>query len=416
MNRKERRRQEKELKKSAGLGNPALLIGDALALYQAGQLKPALAKCRDILTTDPNHLAALNLSGSIHLDLGEAAKSVDCLRGVVSLLPKNPQSHYNLGTALAAKGDLEEAITCQNHALELQPDYPEALYNLANAFRQTGEREAARSNYRRALDLAPGYPGAATNLASVLLELSRPEEALDASEAALAFFPGDRDALAFMAIAASETGDPERAAWILSMDHLVRSKDFVAPQGFTDLAAFNKALVAHVLAHPTLTHEPHNMATREGLQTENLAIEPKGPVQTLEEMIAEAFDEYIPAIRELTGHPYAPLIPELRKIDIWGTVLGRQGHQAAHMHRNAWVSGVYYAQLPDVMHRGNEDRTGWIEFGRPPDEFPCSVDHEVRMFEPKEGRMFMFPSYEYHRTIPFESTERRISIAFDLLA
>ena len=200
------------------------------------------------------------------------------------------------------------------------------------------------------------------------------------------------------------------------MDRIVRAKDFTAPPGYSDLAEFNKALVAHVLAHPTLTREPHNMATREGQQTENMAIEPKGPIAQLEEMIIEAFDEYMPAVREVAGHPYVPLIPELRKIDIWGTVLDRQGHQAAHMHRAAWVSGVYYAQLPDVMHGDNTEKTGWIEFGRPPDEFPCSVEHEVRIFEPKEGRMFMFPSFEYHRTVPFESSEQRISIAFDLLA
>lgn len=99
-----------------------------------------------------------------------------------------------------------------------------------------------------------------------------------------------------------------------------------------------------------------------------------------------------------------------------GTVLDRMGHQAAHMHRNAWISGVYYVQLPDVMHGDNKSRSGWIEFGRPPDEFPRTVEHEARTFEPREGRMFMFPSFEYHRTIPFESSEQRISIAFDLLA
>jgi hypothetical protein len=68
------------------------------------------------------------------------------------------------------------------------------------------------------------------------------------------------------------------------------------------------------------------------------------------------------------------------------------------------------------MHSVNESRSGWIEFGRPPDEFPCTVEHRVRMFEPREGRMFVFPSFEYHRTIPFESSQQRISIAFDLLA
>jgi uncharacterized protein (TIGR02466 family) len=98
------------------------------------------------------------------------------------------------------------------------------------------------------------------------------------------------------------------------------------------------------------------------------------------------------------------------------TVLGAQGHQASHMHRAAWISGVYYAKLPDVMHSGVTGNAGWIEFCRPPDEFNCKATHDVHLIEPKEGLMVLFPSYLYHRTIPFESEDLRISIAFDLLA
>ena len=86
------------------------------------------------------------------------------------------------------------------------------------------------------------------------------------------------------------------------------------------------------------------------------------------------------------------------------------------MHRAAWVSGVYYAKLPDVMHSGENGNAGCIEFCRPPDEFPCTQQHDVKIIQPQEGTMVLFPSYIYHRTIPFKSTDKRISIAFDLQA
>lgn len=416
MSLKERRQQEKLLKQARKKGDPTQILNEALALYQSGNLNLALKICLSVLGVHPQHPDALSLAGSIHLDLGQTKQSVKCLRSAARLLPDSSQAHYNLGTALAAHNEFTEAIASHRRALELKPDYPEALFNLGNAYRQSGEAEAALLSYRNTLDLAPSYPGAATNLASCLLELGRPSEALDASEEALKFNPGDRDALAFKAIAATEVGDPETAASILSMDRIIRAKDCGVVTGFSDIAEFNKALTAHVLSHPSLTREPHNVATRLGQQTENLALEPKGPIAQLEELIIKAYDEYMGALSDDTGHPYIQQIPKLRKIDIWGTVLDRMGHQAAHMHRNAWISGVYYVQLPDVMHGPNESQSGWIEFGRPPDNFPCTVEHEVRMFEPKEGRMFMFPSFEYHRTIPFESSQQRISIAFDLLA
>ncbi len=416
MNSKKRRQKKKLAKKSGKNDRPAQILNEALRLYQSGNLKLALRKCESLLVAHAKHPQALNLGGLIYMDMGQTQRSVKLLRSLTEIQPDSSQAHFNLGTALSAHGELAEAISSQRRALELKPDYPEALYNLGNAYRQSDELENAILNYRIALDLTPDYPGAATNLASTLLRLGRPQDALDASNAALKYYPGDRDALAFKAIAASEVGDAETAASILSMDRIIRQKDFDTAAGFPDLAEFNKALVAHVLSHPTLTREPANVATRHGQQTENLALEPRGPIAQLQEMIIAAYDEYMSSLSTETEHSYIRQIPNLSKIDIWGTVLDRMGHQTAHMHRNAWISGVYYVQLPDVMHGANESRSGWIDFGRPPDEFSCTVEHAVRMFAPREGRMLMFTSFECHRTIPFESSEQRISIAFDLLA
>jgi hypothetical protein len=43
------------------------------------------------------------------------------------------------------------------------------------------------------------------------------------------------------------------------------------------------------------------------------------------------------------------------------------------------------------------------------------VAPEVRAVQPEEGMMILFPSYFYHRTVPFETGETRISIAFDVM-
>jgi hypothetical protein len=39
----------------------------------------------------------------------------------------------------------------------------------------------------------------------------------------------------------------------------------------------------------------------------------------------------------------------------------------------------------------------------------------VHRLQPREGRLLIFPGYFFHNTIPFVSTQRRISIAFDLM-
>ena len=92
-----------------------------------------------------------------------------------------------------------------------------------------------------------------------------------------------------------------------------------------------------------------------------------------------------------------------------------QGHQIAHNHPSAWLSGVYYVELPDVVTATDPSHQGWIEFGRPPEHFHCKAAPRVELIQPEQGAMLLFPAYFYHRTIPFESRHRRISIAFDVL-
>jgi len=46
----------------------------------------------------------------------------------------------------------------------------------------------------------------------------------------------------------------------------------------------------------------------------------------------------------------------------------------------------------------------------------ATAEPELKLYQPKEGLMILFPSYLFHRTVPIETTEQRISIAFDVLA
>ena len=43
------------------------------------------------------------------------------------------------------------------------------------------------------------------------------------------------------------------------------------------------------------------------------------------------------------------------------------------------------------------------------------AEPETRLIEPEEGLMLLFPSYMFHRTLPFTGPGERISIAFDVL-
>jgi uncharacterized protein (TIGR02466 family) len=109
---------------------------------------------------------------------------------------------------------------------------------------------------------------------------------------------------------------------------------------------------------------------------------------------------------------YAPG-PKGWRLDGWGAILEQRGHQLAHNHANAWLSGVYYVEAPRSIRMRENAPAGWIEFGRPPDAYQCTRTPETKLVHPEEGKMLLFPSYMWHRTFPFEEDSRRITIAID---
>jgi uncharacterized protein (TIGR02466 family) len=103
------------------------------------------------------------------------------------------------------------------------------------------------------------------------------------------------------------------------------------------------------------------------------------------------------------------------RLSLWGTILKAGGHQEPHIHQTAWLSGVYYARLPEKIHCNDPSRSGWIEFGQPPARYPCKAEYPLECLCPREGMLVMFPSHLFHRTIPLRGDETRISFAFDLI-
>jgi uncharacterized protein (TIGR02466 family) len=99
---------------------------------------------------------------------------------------------------------------------------------------------------------------------------------------------------------------------------------------------------------------------------------------------------------------------------MWGTLLSDGGHQHSHIHVGGWMSGVYYVALPPSMGAGEQANDGWIEFGHPPPDFEAGFEPQTLVYEPKEGDALFFPSYLFHRTIPFTGDAQRISLAFDV--
>jgi hypothetical protein len=197
----------------------------------------------------------------------------------------------------------------------------------------------------------------------------------------------------------------------------ISETQLAAPPGFVDLRAFDVALAAHAAAHRTLQSSPASHATAGGLHSGSLLVTPRGPVAGFEQALRVAIADYWRALPNLRGHPFVDNRPSAAFLNIWCVVLERGGHQIPHIHPEAWLSGVYYPQVPAAIRApaDPEDPSGCLELG--PDDLPGRAPVPLRLIRvrPAEGLLVLFPSYFYHRTVPFESEGTRISVAFDLM-
>jgi hypothetical protein len=88
-----------------------------------------------------------------------------------------------------------------------------------------------------------------------------------------------------------------------------------------------------------------------------------------------------------------------------------RGFHTSHVHPRGWISSAFYVELPDIMADGRTD-DGVLSFGKPSilTNPPLEAEYSVR---PTPGMLVLFPSYFWHGTIPFQSPQPRLTVAFD---
>jgi tetratricopeptide (TPR) repeat protein len=418
----------------------------ALALCKSGDMAGGLAACREVLALEPDNKDALMVGAGACVSLGDSESAADMFAQLQSIDPSNAKvqfhyggvlrsldrhedaltafrsaaaldpnladAHNNIGGILQAQGDEAAALSAFEAALGIQSGDAGAHYFMGNRLLEMGRTEPAVDAFKQALGLNADFAPAHSGLANALLYAGEPAAALDSCEQCLAIDPMNRNAISYKSIALTELGQHDAQYHLTDFDLLVRAAHISPPPGYRDLAEFNRAIADYIARDPKLGQD-RDKVVREGSELSHLLTNPQGPIKELTAIIQAQGAAYLAAIPKGTNHPFLSHPPRGWRLDGWGTILEQRGHQLAHNHANAWLSGVYYVQVPRSIRDGENAPAGWIEFGRPPDAYPGTRDPKLTLVQPEEGKMLLFPSYMWHRTFPFEEDARRITIAID---
>lgn len=387
------------------------------ALRRSGQPEAALAALRRGIALD-NSLAVGHFNLGLALDeQGDHTAAIAAFSDALKRDPRHAAARAGLGNALLRTGRNHEALQCFDQVLRDAPTFPGAHYNRGVALQALHQDSIAVEEFRKALASEPAQLETRNNLIVSLIRAGQPAEALQACAGYEQREPGHPRALAYRAAALLELDRRDEAAQLLDFERLARPRAINVPSGFTSLQAFNDALARQVAAHASLTYEPAGKSTHGGSQTGEFSHGSDGAAADLRASFIEAVRGYMTEVREtLPDHPFTRSLPEKWRLATWAVSLRSQGHQGPHFHPDGRVSGVYYVCVPDTVSAA-QDGAGALEFGRTNtrDAIGGSAPPLLHLVKPEAGRVVLFPSYFYHRTLPFESTQPRISIAFDVL-
>jgi tetratricopeptide (TPR) repeat protein len=204
------------------------------------------------------------------------------------------------------------------------------------------------------------------------------------------------------------TGDA-RSDWLDSGGRLIATFDLTDEVGDVDkLAALLRSL--HVARASYLDQSVHG-----GTQTDGPLLTRIDPeIRQLRTAVTGAVRRYIAELPP--EDPSHPLLGQRRDRRIrfagsWSVLLKASGYHESHVHPQGWISSAFYVTLPDLSDT-NGPNEGWLSIGQPPPSLGVKLA-PTRLIEPQQTKLVLFPSWNWHGTLPFARGER-LTAAFDV--
>lgn len=420
-------------------GIPDLLFNLGIVLGHLEQFDEAEKSYLEAIRLNPRFFEAYGNLGTLYQRQGKLNDAIQNYQKGLRINPQDPRGHFNLGTALRDQGKLDDAISHFHEAIRLFPNYADAYNYLGECLRDQGNMEDAIKYYQNALTINPQHAGANYNMAEFLYLAQRFDEAIPHFEVSRL---DDWQERSMYCLYKAERFDEFKT----KLDEIVKTTkhtapfmatlsshyaanfgvedpynfckngfDFVYQNAIPELAEPNSSLLAQLLdniANVEIEARAQAMIINGKQSAGNLFKRPEKSFRTLGELVRREFLKYKEKYAGADCELIKSFPTELEFTSSWYVKLRKGGYVDKHIHEIGWISGAVYLQIP--KHR-KDPTEACFEYGLHGDNYPRKhEDFPSEIVSPKPGDIVLFPSSLFHRTIPFNSEEERICVAFDL--
>ena len=379
----------------------------ALAHKHLGEIDRSIEIYENLLINNPSNTMFLTNLGNIYSDQGRLTQAKEIFEKVLNVDAKHVNAYLGLGNVHVMQANYNLALQLYEQMLREVKDIPrEQLqkinYRVAEIYRNGGEKH---------LDAAIKHYG----LSSERLSLSHRLECVYRSKTK-AFYEKEAAKLSELGhidplIAAVQThasiryGFQDRNAFCTASFRYISRSRLSASEGF-DRGLKDRLLN---LAHQ-LEPSPQALINEGGQSAGNLFLLNDPAINKIKTIIESRITHY----REKYQQSDAGFIskwPPKTTLHGWFIDLKKGGSLGSHMHKEGWLSGSLYLQ-PNKLEGTSE---GNIVFDLDGGNYPTDDrDFPSKELDIEEGDIVLFPSSIFHKTVPFNATERRVTLAFDV--
>ena len=445
-------------------------------LEELGKLDDAEESCRQAIKLKPDFVEAYSNLGNILRRLGRLVEAESCYERAIALKPDFAEAHNNLGSVLHRLSRLVEAESCYRRAIALKPDFAEAHNNFGSLQLQLSRFEEAEASYAHAITVKTNYADAYNNLGVAQQSLYKFDQAELSYKKAISLKPDFVRAHNSLGVLLQELGRLEEAessyAQVIrlkpdfikahnemlsclylmdkkllffdELDYLIRQDEANSVVGsLTSRSAlrygsekpniFCNEPLEHVLLvdlNSRYNFEETFVRNAKAILSEDRGSKRLQPLlskgyQTSGNLfeIGNSFTDQIQkAIRleieryrinfEKSEEGFIKKWPKEYLLNGWLINMKSGGELSPHIHENGWLSGSIYINVPPKKNVNSGSLV--VALGRDSDA-NNSRQNSKKVIDVVTGSMALFPASLMHHTIPFESEEERIVLAFDVV-
>jgi uncharacterized protein (TIGR02466 family) len=107
----------------------------------------------------------------------------------------------------------------------------------------------------------------------------------------------------------------------------------------------------------------------------------------------------------------------LKMTNLWISANSNGGFNQIHNHAGAFISGTFYIKVPKnageiVFYKNHYEE--YATTGVAPIVQHTAISASTCRYEPREGRLILFPGYLQHAVMPTQGDDERISLSFNM--